>query len=59
MLYHPQKPEEITARLLQAFALPETQRAAMGTAARAAMLPLTWEAHLAGWLEAMEQLAAK
>ncbi len=55
ILYHPQKVEELTSRLRQAFALPEQERAAMGSRARDTMLPLTWEAHIDAWLEVIER----
>jgi glycosyltransferase involved in cell wall biosynthesis len=49
MLYHPQQPVELAARIQEALALDETAREAMGRAARESVLPLTWEAHMAEW----------
>jgi UDP-glucose:(heptosyl)LPS alpha-1,3-glucosyltransferase len=49
MLYHPQQPHELAARIQEALDLGETQRVAMSQAAHATVLPLTWERHMAEW----------
>jgi glycosyltransferase involved in cell wall biosynthesis len=54
LLGQPQDPNSINALLRRALAVPEEERLAMGTQAREAMLPLTWEAHLAGWTPLLE-----
>lgn len=59
MLYHPAKVEELRARIVDAFAVPEAERAEMGSRARATMLPLTWEAHLDDWTRVIGNLPAR
>lgn len=54
MLYHPQQPEELAARIQEALALGETRWQALATAARETALPLTWERHMAQWAAIME-----
>ncbi|MFZ4596207.1 MAG: glycosyltransferase family 4 protein [Verrucomicrobiaceae bacterium] len=54
MLYHPTDVEELRKRITQAFTIPEAQRQMMGTKAREAMLPLTWEAHVADWMKLIQ-----
>ena len=51
MLYHPADVDELRERIQMAFALPQEKRQALGHAARAAMLPLTWDAHVADWMK--------
>jgi glycosyltransferase involved in cell wall biosynthesis len=56
ILYHPQRVDELEKKLNHAFSLSEEDRLAMGEKARLAMLPLTWDAHLAQWVEIMQQI---
>jgi hypothetical protein len=42
-----------------AFSLPEDKRQTLGNAARAAMLPLTWDAHVADWMKLIGQSFGK
>ena len=49
MLYHPQQPVELAARIQEALDLDEPARAAMGACARESVLPLTWDTHMAEW----------
>ncbi len=59
MLYHPAKVDELRERILTAFAVPDGERAEMGRQARATMLPLTWEAHLADWTRVIGSLPVR
>ncbi len=54
-LDHPEDAAGIHAVVEKALALTDTQRLALGTAARARMLPLTWPAHVARWMEVIAQ----
>ncbi len=54
VLHHPGNAEELTAALRHALGLSEAERRRTGQAARATVLPLTWPAHLAGWLAALK-----
>jgi glycosyltransferase involved in cell wall biosynthesis len=49
LMPRPQQAEDLQTLLKRAFALDEEQRQSIGQQARATMLPLTWENHLAGW----------
>ncbi|MBK8092852.1 MAG: glycosyltransferase family 4 protein [Verrucomicrobiaceae bacterium] len=53
MLYHPQQPVELGARIREALALPAARRDEMASAARQSVLPFTWERHLAEWEDVM------
>jgi len=59
MLHHPANVDELREHITTAFAVPEAQRAEMGSKARATMLPLTWEAHLADWMRVIEGLSPR
>jgi hypothetical protein len=59
MLYHPTDVDELRERLQMAFSLPEDKRQTLGNAARAAMLPLTWDAHVADWMKLIGQSFGK
>lgn len=52
VLRDPASAEELAERLRWALARSPGERAALGEAARATVLPLTWAAHLERWLEA-------
>ena len=51
MLYHPQQPRELAARIMEALAFDATSWQALSTAARETVLPLTWERHMHEWAE--------
>lgn len=54
MLYHPQQPVELAARIQEALDLSEAERTRLAQNARESILPLTWDKHLADWLELIE-----
>lgn len=56
LLRKPQDDRELHEHLRHAFALDEDQRSAMGARARETMLPLTWDAHIEGWMDVIRQL---
>jgi glycosyltransferase involved in cell wall biosynthesis len=49
LLRRPDDPEHLTAVLQRALAMTASERDALGRAARATVLPLTWAAHVAAW----------
>lgn len=54
MLYHPQRSEEIAARIQEALDLSATEWQALSAAAHETVLPLTWERHMAEWSELLD-----
>ena len=54
LLRHPEDPEAFASLLNSTLQHSETARLAMGHAARQSVLPLTWEAHLAGWMPVIQ-----
>jgi glycosyltransferase involved in cell wall biosynthesis len=54
MLYHPQQPVELAARIQEGLDLGESERARLSQNARESVLPLTWEKHMTEWLEVIE-----
>ncbi|RYD35825.1 MAG: glycosyltransferase family 1 protein [Verrucomicrobiaceae bacterium] len=56
ILQNPGDPEELGALLRMAVGLSAEHRIQLGTAARETVCPLTWSAHLAGWMQALEEL---
>ncbi len=52
VLRDPSSAEELAERLRWALARASEERAALGSAARATVLPLTWAAHMERWIEA-------
>lgn len=55
ILQNPGDPEELAGHLRQAIGFSSTERARMAAAARETALPLTWQAHLAAWMRAIEE----
>ena len=53
ILHHPGDPGELAAKLSWALAQPEAIRQATSRAARQTVLPLTWSAHLEGWMRVL------
>jgi glycosyltransferase involved in cell wall biosynthesis len=51
LLHEPTNAEALRDSLNQAFRLSTDQRDAMGLRARETMLPLTWDAHVAKWMQ--------
>lgn len=49
MLYHPQQPQELAARLQEALAMDKTAWQAMSAAARDTVVPFTWDRHMEEW----------
>ncbi len=49
MLYHPQQPQELSARIQEALAFDTPAWQAISTAARETVQALTWERHLQDW----------
>lgn len=54
MLYHPQQPQELAARIQEALALDSTAWQTMSANARATVLPFTWERHMEEWHALLE-----
>lgn len=54
MLYHPQQPQELAARIQEALAFDASAWQSLSTAARETVQALTWERHLAEWEEVLE-----
>lgn len=52
----PSSASELADHLRAALAVSPSERAGLSTAARASALPLTWEAHLRGWMDAVAKL---
>ena len=57
ILQTPGDPEALAVKLRHALDLPEAEHDRMALAARAAVLPLSWSAHLAGWEAALHRSA--
>lgn len=55
-LDRPREPASIQASVEEALALSDDRKAAMARAARESMLPLTWPAHVARWMEVIAGL---
>lgn len=53
MLYHPQQPRELAARIQEALAYDATSWQALSTAARETVLAQTWERHMREWMEVL------
>ncbi len=51
MLYHPQQPNELAARIQEALSYDAPAWRTLSVAARDTVLPLTWERHLQEWNE--------
>lgn len=49
LLTRPEDPEAVAAGLRHALAMTPGKRSALGRAARATVMPLTWDAHVAAW----------
>lgn len=49
LLTRPEDPEAVAAGLRHALAMTPGERSALGRAARATVMPLTWDAHVAAW----------
>lgn len=56
LLKRPQHAETLLGDLRKALAMGESERAALGRAARETVLPLTWSAHLAKWQAAIAEM---
>ena len=56
LMPHPQDASKLHGLLKNVFSLDEDQRADLGRKARETMLPLTWDAHLEGWMKAIREL---
>ncbi|OYW71285.1 MAG: hypothetical protein B7Z37_28190 [Verrucomicrobia bacterium 12-59-8] len=54
MLYHPQQPKELAARVQEALDYDATAWQALSAAARETVQALTWERHLQEWAEVLE-----
>lgn len=54
MLYHPQQPVELAARIQEALDLSEAERTRLSHNARECIVPLTWEKHMSEWMELIE-----
>lgn len=54
MLYHPQQPQELAARIQEALALEGTTWQAFSNAAHETVRPFTWERHMAEWEQLLE-----
>jgi glycosyltransferase involved in cell wall biosynthesis len=55
LLRHPQEAASVFSTIQQACAMEESKRAALGGAARATMLPLSWQAHLTKWFDVIQE----
>ena len=55
LLHEPSNVEALRELLVNAFKVSTDERDAMGQRAREAMLPLTWEAHVAKWMVLMQK----
>lgn len=53
MLYHPQQPRELAARIQEALAFDATQWQSLSSAACESVRTLTWERHLQQWYEVL------
>lgn len=53
MLYHPQQPIELAARIQEGLDLGETERVRLSQNARETIAKLTWDRHMSEWLELM------
>jgi hypothetical protein len=53
MLYHPQQPKELAARILEALAFDAPAWQRLSAAARETMLSLSWERHMQEWAGVM------
>ncbi len=53
MLYHPQQPIELAARIQEALSYDAPAWQVLSAAARDTVLPLTWERHLQEWTEVL------
>jgi len=53
MLYHPQQPRELAARIQEALAFDAAAWQELSDAARETVLSLTWERHLEEWAGVM------
>ncbi len=56
VLHQPGDVEELRSRLAWAVGRPEAERLTLGTAARRTVLPLTWSAHVEGWMTALRKI---
>ncbi|MCE9519809.1 MAG: glycosyltransferase family 4 protein [Verrucomicrobia bacterium] len=56
LLGHPQEAVAVLATVRRALGTNAEERAALGVAARETMLPLTWEAHLSKWFDALNDI---
>lgn len=54
MLYHPQQPKELAARLQEALSLEPAGWQALSAAARDTVVPFTWERHMEEWSQLLE-----
>ncbi|WP_395736637.1 glycosyltransferase family 4 protein [Prosthecobacter sp.] len=54
MLYHPQQPKELAARIQEALAYDATTWQVLSTAARETVQALTWDRHMQEWTEVLE-----
>ena len=54
MLYHPQQPQELAARIQEALSYDAAAWQTLSTSARETVQALTWERHLADWKEVLE-----
>lgn len=54
MLYHPQQPQELAARIQAALSLSAAEWQSFATAAHETVLSLTWEQHLQQWQELLQ-----
>lgn len=55
MLYHPQQPRELAARIQEALAFDAPAWRKLSSAARETVLQLTWERHMQEWNELLEE----